>query len=66
MLRDLGYDPGPIDGIVTDDTKRAIADFQRERGMAVSGLIDANTHAGIVEIHSDMLYYGSDDETPPR
>jgi len=36
-LRDLGYDPGPIDGIWGRKTMDAVIDFQVDRGLPVDG-----------------------------
>jgi peptidoglycan hydrolase-like protein with peptidoglycan-binding domain len=39
-LRDFGFDPGPVDGIYTPQTKAAIRAFQARYGLTVSGLLD--------------------------
>jgi peptidoglycan hydrolase-like protein with peptidoglycan-binding domain len=39
ILADLGYAPGPIDGTMGDETKRAVSDFQRDRKIARNGRI---------------------------
>lgn len=36
-LRDLGYDPGPVDGIMGSKTRAAIRRYQRDQGLAVDG-----------------------------
>ena len=36
----MGYDPGPVDGALGDNTRRALAAFQQEFGFAVDGGID--------------------------
>lgn len=38
-LRKLGFDPGPIDGILGTKTRRAIQEFQISQGLAGEGLI---------------------------
>ena len=35
-----GYDPGPIDGVIGPQTRDAIADFQSDHGLPVTGRID--------------------------
>jgi Putative peptidoglycan binding domain len=35
-----GYHPGPIDGVIGGQTRDAIAAYQRDHGLAVSGRID--------------------------
>ncbi len=42
-LKRLGYDPGPIDGVLGPKTKAAIARFEREQGHSSGGI---NTLAG--------------------
>jgi hypothetical protein len=37
-----GYDPGPADGVIGPQTRDAIADFQRDEGLPVTGRIDTN------------------------
>lgn len=36
-LLDLGYDPGPIDGVLTDQTRAALRDYQRDSALPVNG-----------------------------
>lgn len=38
LLIDLGYNPGPADGVIGRNTKTAITQFQRQRGLPVNGL----------------------------
>jgi peptidoglycan hydrolase-like protein with peptidoglycan-binding domain len=42
-LRDLGYDPGPVDGIVGPRTRQALARYQRAEKITVTGRLDAET-----------------------
>lgn len=39
QLSRLGFDPGPIDGILGDNTQMAITAFERQQGLPVSGQI---------------------------
>ena len=39
-LQVMGYDPGPVDGAMGENTRRALEAFQREFGLAVDGRID--------------------------
>ena len=41
VLAQDGYYDGPIDGIAGGGTRGAIADYQSDHGLPVSGLIDA-------------------------
>jgi peptidoglycan hydrolase-like protein with peptidoglycan-binding domain len=42
-LRQMGFDPGPIDGIFTAQTQAAVRAFQARYGIPVSGLLDHTT-----------------------
>ena len=42
-LGELGYRPGPIDGVVGRRTQSALARYQRSEGIPVTGLLDAET-----------------------
>jgi peptidoglycan hydrolase-like protein with peptidoglycan-binding domain len=42
-LRDFGYDPGPVDGIYTAETRAAVRAYQARYGLPVSGLLDWQT-----------------------
>jgi peptidoglycan hydrolase-like protein with peptidoglycan-binding domain len=39
-LKNLGYDPGPIDGHIGARTRRAIIAFQNDLGVAPTGTIN--------------------------
>jgi hypothetical protein len=38
-----GYDPGPVDGVIGSRTRDALAQFQSDRGLAITGRIDQPT-----------------------
>ena len=42
-LRDWGYNPGPVDGILGRHTRAAIAAFQTDEGLMVTSAIDRPT-----------------------
>jgi peptidoglycan hydrolase-like protein with peptidoglycan-binding domain len=42
-LRDLGYDPGPVDGVVGPRTREALVKYQRSEKIAVTGRLDPET-----------------------
>jgi Putative peptidoglycan binding domain len=42
-LKEYGYDPGPLTGSLSTMTRRAIAAFQEDNGLDVTGAIDAPT-----------------------
>lgn len=37
MLADLGYDPGPVDGVLTAQTRDALRDYQGDSALPVNG-----------------------------
>jgi len=42
-LRDLGYDPGPIDGTFGSQTRTALEKYQLAERLSVTGELDAPT-----------------------
>lgn len=42
-LRDKGYDPGPIDGVLGAQTRGAISQYQKAENLPVTGHLDAQT-----------------------
>ena len=42
-LRDFGYDPGPVDGHFTAETRAAVRAYQVRYGLPVSGMLDWQT-----------------------
>lgn len=42
-LKNLGYDPGPVDGILGGMTRRAVRKFQADKGLSVDGVIGPQT-----------------------
>lgn len=40
LLAQLGYDPGPADGVIGTQTQAAILNFQRDSGLPLTGRID--------------------------
>lgn len=43
QLLNLGFNPGPVDGLMGPRTRAAIEGFQRERGLTASGRLDRAT-----------------------
>ena len=50
ILSDLGYNPGPIDGIAGNNTVTAFRRFQRDYGFQVTGRIDRNSFDKLYEL----------------
>jgi hypothetical protein len=42
-LRDKGFDPGPIDGVMGSQTRKAISQYQKSENLPVTGHLDADT-----------------------
>lgn len=42
-LKDGGFDPGEVDGIMGPETQQALQEFQQDQGIAASGEIDQDT-----------------------
>jgi peptidoglycan hydrolase-like protein with peptidoglycan-binding domain len=47
-LQAFGYDPGPVDGLLTAQTQAALRAFQRRYGLTVTGLLDRETRRELV------------------
>lgn len=47
-LQDFGFDPGPVDGIYTAQTKAAVRGYQARYGLPVSGLLDYTTRLQLI------------------
>lgn len=47
-LRELGHDPGRLDGVVDDDTRVAIAAYQESQGLTPTGYVDQATAVGLM------------------
>lgn len=50
-LRNLGYRPGPADGKFGPHTARALAKFQQDHGLPMTGVCDADTRALLISEH---------------
>ncbi|MCA8895456.1 MAG: peptidoglycan-binding protein, partial [Amphiplicatus sp.] len=42
-LKDKGFDPGPVDGVIGAQTKRALRDWQRSENLPADGYASADT-----------------------
>lgn len=47
QLKSLGYDPGPLDGILGQKTRQAVIKFQTDHGLNPSGRIDEDTQRAL-------------------
>ena len=44
-LKDMGHDPGPVDGVMGAQTSAALKAYQKKQGLNVTGELDAETAA---------------------
>ncbi len=44
LLKKIGYNPGPIDGIFGEQTRQAVISFQRNNNLVPDGIIGPNTY----------------------
>jgi len=47
-LRDLGYNPGRLDGVIDGPTRGAIQDYQTDNGLLATGYVDQATALGLM------------------
>lgn len=47
LLKKIGYDPGPIDGIFGQKTEQAVMQFQKDNGLTPDGIIGSNTYGAL-------------------
>jgi peptidoglycan hydrolase-like protein with peptidoglycan-binding domain len=53
-LANLGYDPGPIDGILGPETRAALANFQLDYGLPRTGQPDEDTIKALRSVHENV------------
>jgi hypothetical protein len=58
LLRERGYDPGPIDGLMGQRTRQALRQFQRDHNLPETGRIDVATEnaLGLVPARTEQAY----------
>ncbi len=49
-LKELGYDPGPVDGIRGKNTTRAIKKFQKDNALSTTGRLDSATRNKLIRV----------------
>jgi peptidoglycan hydrolase-like protein with peptidoglycan-binding domain len=48
QLQASGFNPGPIDGMISAETRQAIRRFQQQRGLPANGMLDAETLSALL------------------
>jgi Putative peptidoglycan binding domain len=51
-LRDKGFDPGPVDGMMGPRTSAAVREFQTKEGLTATGTLDSDTRARLMAASS--------------
>jgi len=54
-LKDKGFDPGPIDGVMGSRTVSALKDYQKSENLTTTGRMDRDTRAklGVVPVNTE-------------
>lgn len=52
LLRDAGFNPGKVDGILGGNTKKAVKAFQQANGLSADGIAGPNTIAKLVQTYA--------------
>jgi peptidoglycan hydrolase-like protein with peptidoglycan-binding domain len=47
-LQDFGFDPGPVDGLYTAETRAAVRGYQARYGLPATGLLDYTTRLQLI------------------
>ena len=47
-LKEAGFDPGPIDGLLGEQTKQALREYQKAHGLRQTGQLDESTRASLM------------------
>ena len=47
-LHDFGFDPGPVDGVYTSETRAAVRAYQARYGLPATGLLDYTTRLRLI------------------
>src|SRR3990167_779768 len=55
MLAALGHDPGPINGVMGEQAKAAVKEFQTKNGLTADGVAGPNTRKKLFRAYMDLL-----------
>lgn len=57
VLRKIGYNPGPIDGVFGNQTREAVMQFQRNNGLTPDGVVGRNTYNALRKFYLGYVTY---------
>jgi len=55
ILKDVGCNPGPIDGKMGRKTRNAVRSFQKDNGLRISGYVDKKTWEGLHKVYKEKF-----------
>lgn len=64
QLTELGYDPGPIDGVEGTRTREAIRQFQHDAGVSADGRVTAALLSRLREVTQSVAAVPAEDDAP--
>lgn len=50
-LRNLGFDPGPVDGVLSERTRQALCAFEALQGLPITGAPEGRTLDTLLQVH---------------
>jgi hypothetical protein len=62
MLKQMGYKPGPVDGVFGEKTESAVVDFQEDIGLFMDGIVGPDTWNAL---HNALAVHVDEQITPP-
>ena len=63
LLKEAHFDPGPADGVMGSRTRKAIRDFQKQKGLWPNGKVDSKTW---LELHREKEALEKEKELAPQ
>ena len=63
LLKEAHFDPGPADGVMGSRTRKAIRDFQKQKGLWPNGKVDSKTW---LELHREKEALEKEKELVPQ